>query len=331
MKRKLSMILALSATLTMLAACNNANEISQAELNKDFITIESTSSVEIKTEVKRKTPASEEIYKKDTPDTSAESSETPDKTESKSDETENAENENPQYASLDEKMPAPFLTGINMDGDENADFYQPCNRVLDNIPVELMRLRNETEVSNWVNSFPSIAVAPSSITEYANIYSFITSFDISKEEAETALSVYLNSDDEQIKITREEFDTIFSGDIAAVTNTFASDYSIVIGKSVYCPNWIYTHSTDDYAMAGITADVVAEKTSAYSNFNLTEDARIAFADKLSAFTGETINIEPVKVNADGHYNDFAYDIADDEMEDVDENEKIVEEIVSETK
>jgi len=254
---------------------------------------------------------------------------TPDKTESKSDETENMENGNPQYASLDEKMPAPFLTGIDVGGDENADFYQPCNRVLDNIPVELMRLRDETAVSNWINSFPSISVAPSNITEYANIYSFITFFNISKEEAETAMSVYLNSDDEQIKITHEEFDIIFSGDIAAITNTFSSDYSIAIGNSVYCPNWIYTHSTDDYLAAGITADVVVEKASAYSNFNLTENACVAFADKLSAFTGETINIEPVQVYTDFHYNDFAYNVADDEMEDVDEDEVIVDEVVAE--
>ena len=254
---------------------------------------------------------------------------TPVKTESKSDETDNMENGNPQYASLDKKMPAPFLTGIDMGGDENADFYQPCNRVLDNIPVELMNLRSETEVSNWINSFPPISVAPSSITEYANIYSFITYFNISKEEAETTLSVYLNSNDEQIKITREEFDIIFSGDIAAVTNTFASDYSIAIGKSVYCPNWIYTHSTDDYVVAGITADVVAEKVSAYSNFNLTENACAAFSDKLSAFTGETISIEPVQVYTDFHYNDFAYDVANDEMEDVDEDEVIIDEVVAE--
>ncbi len=153
---------------------------------------------------------------------------TTDKMENKNNDNENVEKQNPQYAALDEKMPAPFLTGIDMGGDENAGFYQPCNRVLDDIPVELMRLRDEADVNNWINSFPSIAVAPSSITEYANIYSFITSFNVSKEEAETALSVYLNSDDEQIKITREEFDIIFSGDIAAVTNTFASDYSIAI-------------------------------------------------------------------------------------------------------
>lgn len=106
---------------------------------------------------------------------------------------------------------------------------------------------------------------------------------------------------------------------------------IAIGQSVYCPNWIYTHSTDDYAAAGITPDIVAEKASAYSNFNLTENACAALADKLSVFTGEAISIEPIQVYADTYRNDFSYDISDDEMEDVDEDEMIVDEVVDEIK
>lgn len=75
MKRKLIMILALSATLTMLTACSNTNENSQAELDNDLIVTESMSAV-TETEVKQETSASEETYKESTVATSAESSET---------------------------------------------------------------------------------------------------------------------------------------------------------------------------------------------------------------------------------------------------------------
>lgn len=75
MKRKLIMILALSATLTMLTACSNANENSQAELDNDLTIAESMSAV-TETEVKQETSASEETYKESTVATSAESSET---------------------------------------------------------------------------------------------------------------------------------------------------------------------------------------------------------------------------------------------------------------
>lgn len=75
MKRKLIMILALSATLTMLTACSNTNENSQAELDNDLTIAESMSAV-TETEVKQETSASEETYKESTVATSAESSET---------------------------------------------------------------------------------------------------------------------------------------------------------------------------------------------------------------------------------------------------------------
>lgn len=294
-------------SLCSFTACdNNAEPISPTQNKSETINVVSETSV---------------------PLVSSESSSSSSETETKSDENATTKKETAQYAALDETMPTPFITGVDMGGDENAGFYQPCNRVLDNIPVELMRLRNETEVNNWINSFPSISVAPSNITEYANVYSFITSFNVTKEEAETALSVYLNSNDEQIRITKDEFDTIFSGNVAAISAAFASDYSIVVGQSVYCPNWIYTHTADDYAVAGITTNDIAEKASVYSTFNLTENACAAFENKLSAFTGEPISIEPVGVYANTHYGDEA-DVADDLMEDVDD-EDTVDEVVAE--
>lgn len=75
-----------------------------------------------------------------------------------------------------------------------------------------------------------------------NIFSFISNFNITKDEAESALSVYLNTDDEQIKITHDELDLILSGDIKAITTEFASDYSIVSGENIYAPSWVYFHS-----------------------------------------------------------------------------------------
>ena len=63
---------------------------------------------------------------------------------------------------------APFSDGSDIGGDEHSSFYQPCRGTLDNIPVELMRLRDETEVNSWIDSFTPIdTTAPDSITEYA--------------------------------------------------------------------------------------------------------------------------------------------------------------------
>ncbi len=190
---------------------------------------------------------------------------------------------------MTQTMPAPFSDGSDIDGDEHSSFYQPCRGTLDNIPVELMRLRDETEVSSWIDSFTPIdTTAPDSITEYANIFSFISNFNITKDEAESALSVYLSTDDEQIKITQDELDLILSGDIKAITNEFASDYSIVSGENIYAPSWVYFHSTDDYNSAGVTADDIAEKTELYSELGFTNSAKVAFEAKLSDFLDNPI-------------------------------------------
>lgn len=239
----------------------------------------------------------------------------------KSIKTESTIDTDKKNASINVEMPQPFVVGVDAGGDENDGFYLPFNSIINGIPVELMTLRNKTEVDNWINSFPSISYAPSNISEYENIYSFITDFSITKDEAETALVYYLSNN----LISYEQLNIIYSGDKELITKTFATEYSIVIGENIYCPNWIYTHNADDYAVAGISSDVVAEKASTYSNFNLTEDACVALADKLSAFTGETISIYPVQTYSEFSYNEFSNEDVEDEWLE-DNGEDIVEEI-----
>lgn len=174
-------------------------------------------------------------------------------------------------------------------GDENVDFYQPGNTVLDNIPVSLMKLRPDEEVTKWISSYQNIfEYAPDSIEDYANIYSFITSFGITKEEAQEALQYQLQSEDPQIKITQEEFDTLFCGDVEKITKAFASEYSIVVGKNIYSPHWVYTHSTDDYKEAGITSQMIEEKIDKYSLLVFTDTEKNEFDEKLSKYTEKNI-------------------------------------------
>ena len=218
---------------------------------------------------------------------------------------------------MTQTMPAPFSDGSDIGGDEHSSFYQPCRGTLDNIPVELMRLRDETEVSSWIDSFTPIdTTAPDSITEYANIFSFISNFNITKDEAESALSVYLNTDDEQIKITHDELDLILSGDIKAITNEFASDYSIVSGENIYAPSWVYFHSADDYNSAGVTAADLAEKVELYAEMGFTNSAKVAFEAKLSEFLGKPIVLseEHVADSKTPIINDLESDIGIEEDE-----------------
>ena len=189
-------------------------------------------------------------------------------------------------AGIDGSMPSPFPEGA--DGDENSLFYMPGKRVLNNIPAELMRVRDETEVNEWIQSFPSIKEAPSGVDGYANLYTFITHFNITREETETALSAYLDSDDESIRIRSFDLDFIFDEDVGRVSRWLSNIYAIVVDENAYCPNWVYTHTAEDYQKAGITVDMIIAQAPLYAFFDLTDEARAAFEKKLSDYTGTAV-------------------------------------------
>lgn len=186
-------------------------------------------------------------------------------------------------------MPEPFSLSQNSGGDENWVFYQPCNRVLDNIPGSIMQLRDSSAVEEWISSISWTDLKNScSIKDYHNLYSFITDFGITRQEAETALAYYLESDDDQLRITHGELDVILSGNISEITRIFASEYSIVCGDKIYSPCWVYYHSAGEYRSAGITPEAILSKVPLYSNIYFTDQARTAFGEKLSEFTGTEV-------------------------------------------
>lgn len=216
-----------------------------------------------------------------------------------------------------EQMPEPFEAGCNVGGDDNNNFYQPCISQLDSIPGSLLDIRPSNEVDDWLNKHFSREYAVSSIADYLNIYSFITDFNVTKEEAAVALASYINSEYESVRITQEQFDIIFSGDIELITKTFASEYSIVIGENIYSPEWIYTHSKSDYATVGISVEDILQKAPMYARLNLSEAARAALSDKLSSYTGVAINIEPVQSYSENPTDIIIEDVAIEENVDSD--------------
>ncbi len=219
-------------------------------------------------------------------------------------------------------MPDPFYIAEGTGGEQNAGFYLPCNYILDNIPSALIRLRDSDEADQWLekDKLSSKSEVPSSIKDYVNLYSFIIEFNITREEAETALEYYLNNN----LITYEHLDIIFSGDVELITKTFASDLSIVVGDRIYSPEWLYTHSIEEYKAAGITAEDILSRVGLYSSIFFTDEARQAFSEKLSAYTGETVVIKEVVFQE----KEDVYDIQEDEAELIDDtfNNDIVEEV-----
>ena len=215
-------------------------------------------------------------------------------------------------------MPAPFGNEAEgTGGDENDGYYLPGNYILNNIPGALLDLRDSSEVDKWLNDKWSDTNVVSSIKDYMNIYSFITDFNITREEAETALEYYLNDN----LITYADLDVIFSGAVELITKTFASEFSIAVGDRIYTPEWLYTHSIEEYKAAGITAEDILSRVDSYRYILFTDEARQAFSEKLSAFTGERVVIKEVVFQE----KDDVYDIQEDIAVEEDTYDDIVDE------
>ena len=215
------------------------------------------------------------------------------------------------------EMPEPFET--ECDDDSRDGFYLPFNSALNNIPGELMKLRDSEEIDSWLNSFSSSE--KTKLGDYQNLYSFITAFDITKDEAETAFAPYIDGD----MMTSEQVDILFSGSEEAVTSGFASEYSVVVGENAYCPNWLYSNTIDDYKAAGIDAEAVKAKAPLYSDFAFSEEARKAFSEKLSEFIGEEVVIEPITFEEKDAETDVIFDVAEEDTTDDEAEDIIIEE------
>ena len=115
-----------------------------------------------------------------------------------------AADNNDQLDENNEQMPEPFDNNGDSGGDMNSDFYQPCISQFDSVPGSLLDIRPSGEVDEWLNNHFSRKGAVSSIKDYLNVYSFITDFNITKEEAASALEDYIDSEYESVRITQDQ-------------------------------------------------------------------------------------------------------------------------------
>ena len=114
------------------------------------------------------------------------------------------------------------------------------------------------------------------------------------------MKTHLESTDPRIKVTEEQLDTILSGDIAAITKMFASEYAIIKGDKAYSPHWLYTHDYYDYEEAGITKEDVAAKYELYMKLGLSDEAWKWFDEKLTYYMETDSQAHPVVRTADGN-------------------------------
>ena len=159
---------------------------------------------------------------------------------------------------------------------EVSDYYcYPFEPYISGIPYFICELR---DYSGW-DKFGVRTADIDSIGSYANLYTFINDFGITREEFDKALEE-AGADREYSSIA----DILYSGDTAAMTSAFATPLAIVKGSKAYSPEWLSEHSFEDYEKAGITAeDVLAVYQGCVDSPLLSDEEKAAFREKLGEF------------------------------------------------
>ena len=183
----------------------------------------------------------------------------------------------PEPAVLPESMPEPF------DGEAPYAYSNPCEHRFTDIPQALTDLIPEG-AADWTAQDGSLACrssdCPTSLKQQANLYTFIQFYSLTDEQVRTALADRIKAWDPEISLREDELEAILSGNETAMLQDFANYSTIVIGAQYYTPEWMYTHSIEDYRTAGITPEMVQERSCEMLLEEFTEEARAAFAAKL---------------------------------------------------
>lgn len=189
-------------------------------------------------------------------------------------------------------------------GDENSYFYLPCVPKFDSVLDLVCDLAGSDEaVQQWIDEM-NANETPCDLEEYINLYSFMVYFDISGNDICNVLEEFNSilelraqetgsSVNPTVYFTDDELAAIRSEDKQAIMAQFASEASIVIDDKIYCPNWIYYHTETDYAVCGITGEMIENKLDQYRQIRLSSEAVDALGSKLSNYIGADIDISYV--------------------------------------
>ncbi len=85
-----------------------------------------------------------------------------------------------------------------------------------------------------------------------------------------------------------DIEVLLSDDRERIAAYFASDLAIVVGENVFSPQWLYYHTIDDYATAGITPEAVQNILPLYEE-TFTGEAAAMYANSWDVFKRKLTN------------------------------------------
>lgn len=177
-------------------------------------------------------------------------------------------------------MPEPFDQAYNSGGDSLHNYYCEYVFKFGNINSTLIDLVGEKEAQAWLNEYFASKKAGTESSELT-VLRFIEHFDISKEELIKAVSDSDYPDGWIINIS--DIEVIYSGNDDLIQQTFVNEYALLHNGIIYTPEWLYTHSLDDYAKEGLPIESVNACMEKMRELPFTDEAQNAVADKSAGY------------------------------------------------
>ena len=216
------------------------------------------------------------------------------------------------------EMPAPFE---HESGNDNNAFYFPYVEKLEVVDPMFTDFANYLEITEqeFVESLTKKLgaiywVAQDNWMQFTNLFTLIIEYEIPDEVVAASLKRHneyqedfaVRAESQELfgnaeyfrsrKYSEADIEALLSRDAKMVLEQFSTEYAIVIGDKAYAPVWLYQSTPEDYIRAGITIEMVEEKLEVFNDLYLTDEAAMAFEDKLSAFTGKSVTIDTKQIN-----------------------------------
>ena len=180
------------------------------------------------------------------------------------------------------------------------DLWQRKFKAPDGVPMiffdeQIFPEKNTPEYQARVNSMLDAETPYSLDNSYNDLFS-AKALGLTDDELRYAINkrneLYLAEDDyfrrDELLYSDADIEVLFSGDRERIAAYFASDLAIVVGENVFSPQWLYYHTIDDYATAGITPEAVQNILPLYEE-TFTGEAAAMYANSWDVFKRKLTN------------------------------------------
>ncbi|MBQ9384594.1 MAG: hypothetical protein IJT87_10200 [Ruminiclostridium sp.] len=186
----------------------------------------------------------------------------------------------------DTSMPEPYPYN---DPEHYSAFYSQWTNRFTTVSNRLTELPDKEKADEPMEYYTLCrAETPYTLDDNFNLYSWMTRLDLSADDVCGAIEenneYYRTLDNAGDMIFNPyETDKLRAGDRYWIAEAFATEYTVIVGENVFCPQWLYYHTIEDYKAAGIRPETILQNMTMYEGLGLTDEAWEAFGAKLRSY------------------------------------------------